>query len=84
MKKQDIFNTYYTCSLKDLTSVNIAATSLGMPLWEVKKSLSLVKNRMEQAQIAPEQISNAMSAIGELLKMVTDETTMPRGVALLA
>ena len=55
-----------------------------MPLWEVKKSLSLVKNRMEQAQIAPEQISNAMSAIGELLKMVTDETTMPRGVALLA
>ena len=28
---QDVFNTYSTCSLKDLTSLNIAATSLGMP-----------------------------------------------------
>jgi len=80
---QELFNTYYTCSLKDLMSVNIAATRLGLPIWEIQANLSLVKDLMENATIQPEQIRNAACAVAEVLKMVTDEPSLDHNGSIL-
>ena len=78
------FSSYYTCSLKDLGSCNIAATKLGLPLWEVFSQLSMAKELLEGTQIAKETIANAADIVGQLLKMVTDEATMDRGSILFS
>jgi len=76
------FSSYYTCSLKDLGSCNIAATKLGLPLWEVFSQHSMAKELLEGTQIAKDTIKNAAVVVGQLLKMVTDEATMERGSIL--
>ena len=78
------FSSYYTCSLKDLGSCNIAATRLGLPLWEVYSQHSMARELLEGTQLAKETIKNAADVVGELLKMVTDEATMERGSILFA
>ena len=76
------FSSYYTCSLKDMGSCNIAATRFGLPLWEVFSQLSMLKDQLAGAQIAKETIEDAANAVGQLLKMVTDEATMEVGSIL--
>ena len=78
------FGTFYTCSLKDLGSVNIAATRLGLPIWEVKSQYRMVTELQKGMSLAPDTIAKAERAICELLKMVTDESGIDsmRGLTL--
>ena len=78
------FASYYTCSLKDMGSCNIAATRLGLPIWEVSAQSSMVKELLDGSQITRETISDAAHVVGELLKMVTNEVTMEHGKILIA
>eukprot|EP00964_Phaeocystis_antarctica_P137135 scaffold101630_cov63-Phaeocystis_antarctica.AAC.3 len=78
------FASYYTCSLKDMGSCNIAATRLGLPIWEVSAQLPMVRELFEKAQFDKKTISDAAKVVGQLLKMVTDEVTMERGDILIA
>ena len=78
------FASFYTCSLKDMGGCNIAATRLGLPLWEVSAQLPMAKELMEGTAIDKDTISGAAQVVGELLKMVTNEVTMEPGNVLIA
>ena len=76
------FSSYYTCSLKDMGSCNIAATRFGLPLWEVSSQRTMAQELLEGTQLGKDIIKSAANAVGELLKMVTDEATMEQGSIL--
>ena len=77
------FASYYTCSLKDMGSCNIAATRLGLPLWEVSSQIPMAKDLLDGTKLARDNISGAAQVVGELLKMVTNEKTMENGNVLI-
>eukprot|EP00966_Prymnesium_polylepis_P192948 4472246-Prymnesium_polylepis.2 len=56
---------------------------LGLPIWEVKACLPMVKELMDKATIGAEQITNAACAVAEVLKMVTDEAEMDHNGSIL-
>ena len=76
------FSSYYTCSLKDMMGSNIAATRYGLPLWEVFSQRTMAQELLEGTQLGKDIIKSAADAVGELLKMVTDEATMEKGSIL--